>query len=92
MDCGLDVSEEASEQESILDKLGCDDQLLLDISDTASEVDDVHETEHDSYDSDGFSKDPLSSDVSDYRYDTVSIKMNKISFSGIKREKLAAFH
>lgn len=44
MDCGLDVSEEASEQESILDKLDCDDQLLSDISDTSSEIDDVHET------------------------------------------------
>lgn len=70
---GLDVSEEASEQESILDKLDCDDQLLSDTSDTYSEIDDVDETEHDSYDSDGFSKDPLSSDVSGYRYDTVSI-------------------
>lgn len=66
---GLDASEETSERESILDKLDCDDQLLSDISDTSSEIDDVDETEHDSYD--GFSKDPLSSDVSGYRYDTV---------------------
>ena len=63
MEGGLDVSEETSEQESIVDKLDCDDQLQSDISDTSSEIDDVDETEHDSYDSDGFSKDPLSSDV-----------------------------
>lgn len=69
MEGGLDTSEETSERERILYKLDSDDQLLSDISHTSSEIDDVDETEHDSYD--GFSKDPLSSDVSGYRYDTV---------------------
>ena len=64
---------ERNERERILDKLDCDDQLLSDISDISSEIDDVDKREHDSYDSEEFSKDPLSSEVSGHRYDTVTI-------------------
>ena len=47
--------------------------MLSDIADISREMDEVDKTEHDSYDSDEFSKDPLSSDVSGHRCDTVSI-------------------
>lgn len=73
MEGGLDVSEEPSEQESIPDNLNFDNPLLSEISDTSSETDEEDETQTDSYDSDGFSKDPLSNDVLGYRYDNFFI-------------------
>jgi hypothetical protein len=76
MEGGVDVSDGSSEQESIPDNLSLENSLQSDISDMSSETDDG-EAQHDSYDSDGFSKEPLSNDIAGYRYEIKTGGINK---------------
>ena len=67
MEGGLDLSNGSSrDQESISDEQSCQNTLWSDVSDTSSET---YEREaQDSYDSDGYSRDPLSNDVASYKH------------------------
>ena len=67
MEGGLDLSNGSSrDQESISDEQSCENTLWSDVSDTSSET---NESEaQDSYDSDGYSRDPLSNYVASYKH------------------------
>lgn len=67
MEGGLDLSNGSSrDQESISDEQSCENTLWTDVSDTSSET---YESEaQDSYDSDGYARDPLSNDVASYKH------------------------
>ena len=67
MEGGLVLSSGSStDQESISDEPSCENTLWSDVSDTSSET---YESEaQDSFDSDGYSKDPLSNDVASYQH------------------------
>ena len=83
---------ETNERERILDKLDCDDQLLSDISDISSEIDDVDKREHDSMILMSFLK--ILSVVMFLVTGMIQFqsKWTKFSWPGMKGEKLAAFH